>query len=552
MQIANFVNYAVIIGYLGLVVFLGLHFSKRQKDTDRYYKGGRQIPSWAVGMSILATLISSITFLAYPGAGYLGNWVLLVQGLMVPLVLVALIWVIVPMYRKVIGLSAYEYFEKRFGFFGRLYSSIAFFFAHFTKMGTVFFLLAVALTTLIGLDKVPYGTYWVILALGILVIIYTLLGGIEAVVWCDVVQGFMLVGGGLICVAVLFFTPEGGPAAVVSKAWENGKIDLAPYNFAWDMKLKCFFVLAINGIFYAVQKYGTDQTIVQRFLLSKTDKGAIKAALMGACLCVPVWTLFMFIGSCLWAFYDTSTAPVLTSLSVEQALPAGVTGDKVFPYFIIHQLPMGLTGLIIAALCAAALSSLDSDLNCLSAIGVEDYYKRARPNSTDQQKLKVGRIIVAVCGIFAMLIACAYVKMGGKAVLGTVFSLYAIFSGGIAGLFILAFFTKRTNKQGLYVGIVVCVLFTAYAVLTSTKFDLGLKDAEGKVIKELILDMGRLNFTHDKYMLQVYSNVVLFGVGYLASFLFKSDKDITGLTFYDWRNRKHREEAEAAQQAENA
>ena len=541
------VDYIVIIAYLGFVVLLGIHFSKRQKDTDRYYKGGRQIPAWAVGMSILATLISSITFLAYPGAGFTGNWVLLVQGLMVPIVLVGLIWFIVPMYRKVIGLSAYEYFEKRFGFFGRLYSSIAFFFAHFTKMGTVFYLLAIALTTLIGLDKFASGTYWVILVLGILVIIYTLLGGIEAVVWCDVIQGFMLIAGGLICVGVLFFVPEGGPAAVLSKAAH--KIDLAPNNFEWDMTVKGFWVLAINGIFYAIQKYGTDQTIVQRFLLSKTNKGAIKAALMGALLCVPVWTLFMFIGSCLWAFYDTSTAPVLTNLSVEQALPAGVVGDKVFPHFITAQLPMGLSGLIIAALCAAALSSLDSDLNCLSAIGVEDYYKRIKPNATDKQVLKTGRIIVAVCGIFAIIIASAYVKLGGKAILGTVFSLYAIFSGGIAGLFILAFFTKRANKKGIYIGIVACIIFTAYAVLTSTKFDLGQRDAAGNVIKQLIFDFGDWNFKHEKYMLQVYSNVVLFVVGYLASFLFKGDDKAKGLTFYDWREH-HEELAHVVEEAE--
>jgi len=539
----HIVDYLVIIGYLGLVVFLGVHFSKRQKDTDRYYKGGRQIPAWAIGMSILATLISSITFLAYPGAGFQGQWVLLVQGLMVPIVLLGLIWFIVPMYRKVIGLSAYEYFERRFGFLGRLYGSVAFCFAHFTKMGTVFYLLALALATMTGLDKaIPGGTYWFIVVLGILVIIYTLLGGIEAVVWCDVVQGFMLVLGGLICVSVLFFTPEGGPAAVVSKAWANNKINLGPYN--WDLTIKGFWVLAINGIFYAIQKYGTDQTIVQRFLLSKTNKGAIKAALMGALLCVPIWTLFMFIGSCLWSFYDTSTAPVLTNLSPEQALPAGLTGDKVFPHFIMAQLPLGITGLILAALCAAALSSLDSDLNCLSAIGVEDYYRRAKPNSTDQQRLRAGRIIVAVCGVFAVLIACAYVKMGGQAILGTVFALYAIFSGGIAGLFILAFFTKRANKQGLYVGIVACVLFTAYSILTSQKFDLGGEE------KELILDMGRWNFKHHMLMLQVYSNVVLFGVGYVASFFFQQKKDITGLTFYDWRKRKHREEAEAAQETE--
>jgi SSS family solute:Na+ symporter len=212
---------------------------------------------------------------------------------------------------------------------------------------------------------------------------------------------------------------------------------------------------------------------------------------------------------------------------------------------------MGLSGLIIAALCAAALSSLDSDLNCLSAIGVEDYYTRIKPNATDKQKLKLGRIIVAVCGIFAILIASAYVKMGGKAVLGTVFSLYAIFSGGIAGLFILAFFTKRSNKKGVYIGIVACIIFTAFAVLTSTKFDLGQRDAAGKVVKELIIDCGAWNFKHEKYMLQVYSNVVLFVVGYLASFLFKGDDKAKGLTFYDWREH-HEELAHVAEEAEHS
>ena len=532
----------VVIGYLGLVVGMGVYFSKRQKDTDRYYTGGRSLPSWAVGMSILATLISSITFLAYPGWGHKGNWILLVQGLMVPIVLIGLVWFIVPMYRKVIGISAYEYFEKRFGFFGRVYGSVAFFFAHFTKMGTVFYLLAVAVAAMTGLaGKIEGGTYLVILVLGALVILYTLLGGIEAVVWCDVIQGFMLVAGGLITICVLFFTPEGGPAAVVSKVWTNNKIYVGPFD--WDFAHLTFWVLVINGIFYAIQKYGTDQTIVQRFLLSKDDKGAIRAALMGALLCVPVWTLFMFIGSCLWAFYDTTTQPILTNLSPEKMLPAGMEGDKVFPFFITNQLPMGISGLILAALVAAALSSLDSDLNCLSAIGVEDYYKRFRPKSSDKQRLFMGRVIVFVCGIFAIGIACGYVKMGGQAVLGTVFALYAVFSGGIAGMFILGFFTRTANRKGMYVGIVSCVLFTAYAVLTSTKFDLGSRDALGNVIKELILDWGVLNFPHHKYMLQVYSNLVLFGVGYLASFLFKQDKDLTDLTYWGWR-KTHKKVAE--------
>ena len=265
----QFLDYIVVVAYLGLVVALGLHFSKRQKDTETYYAGGRRIPFWAVGMSILATLISSITFLAYPGAGYSGHWVLLVQGLMVPIVLVGLIWFIVPMYRKVIGISAYEYFEKRFGFFGRIYGSVAFFFAHFTKMGTVFYLLAVALATMTRLDTIiPGGTYWVIIVLGVLVILYTLLGGIEAVVWCDVIQGFMLVAGGLICVAVLFFVPEGGPVAVLTKVWANNKINIGPLGIGfkpWHLDLvhMTTIVLIINGIFYAIQKYILLQTAVR-------------------------------------------------------------------------------------------------------------------------------------------------------------------------------------------------------------------------------------------------------------------------------------------------
>ena len=505
------IDWLIMLGYLGVIVYLGKRFSKRQKSTEHYFTGGRSLPTWAIGMSMLATLISSITFLAYPGEGFNGNWIRLVQGLAVPLVLISIIWLIVPMYRRIIGLSAYEYFEKRFGYFARLYSSVAFIMAHFTKMGTVFYLLALALASMIGMN-----TYHVILVVGVVTILYTLAGGIEGIIWTDVIQGFILVGGGLICLAVLLLRPEAGPAAVVRTAWENGKMSMGPYD--WDFTRLTCVVMAINGVFYAIQKYGTDQTIVQRFLLAQSDKKAIKAALMGACLCVPVWTLFIFIGTLLWVYYNGGTAQ----------LPEGVSGDKVFPFFIMSQLPAGVTGLIVAALTSAAMSSLDSDLNCLAAVGVQDYYRRFKSNTTDRQCLALGKIIVVVCGVFAIGIACLYVHFGGKAILGTVFAMYAIFSGGVAGIFLLAFFTVRTNRKGLYVGIGACVVFTAYALLTSAKFDLGGPETQQ------ILDFGRLNFAHHKYMLGVYSHVVLCVVGYAASFFFSADKDVKHLTLYGW------------------
>ncbi len=505
----HILDYCVVLVYLAVIIAIGGYFSRKQNSTDEYFAGGRNIPAWALGMSLLATLISSVTFLAYPGEGYASNWIRLVQGIMVPIALLGIIWFIVPCYRRIIGLSAYEYFEKRFGYFARLYSSLAFALAHFSKMGTVFYLLALALSKMTG-----YNTYMVILVLGLFTIIYTLLGGIEAVVWSDVIQGFMLITGGLMCLCVLLFRPEGGPAAILQRAWENNKISTGPYDISFTRLT--FIVMALNGIFYAIQKYGTDQTIVQRFLAAKSDRAAIKAAFMGTLLCVPVWTLFMFIGTCLWSYYQ----------GAGHSLPEGIKADAVFPYFIMTELPAGITGLILAALIAAAMSSLDSDLNCLAAVGVSDYYLRFRPGSSDPQCLNVGRIVVVLCGLLAMCVAFWYVRSEGATVLKTVFTLYAIFSGGIAGLFMLAFFTIRANTKGLYAGMAACVLFTGYALLTSERF----------------IDLGPYNFTHHKYMLGVYSHLVLFGVGYTASFFFKPDKNIRHMTFYGWLERqKHSE-----------
>ncbi len=510
-------DYVVIAISLLVSLGVGFYFARRQTSTNSYFAGGRSIPSWAIGMSILATLISSITFLAYPGAAFKSNWILLVQGIMVVIVLLGLVWFVVPLYRKVIGLSAYEYFEKRFGFFARIYSSLGFTLTHFSKMGTVFFLLALAVASMTGLNA-----YAVILVIGAAIIVITLMGGIEAVIWLDVIQGFMLIGGGLLCLGLILFIPKGGPSAIINYALANDKLSFGPY--AWDLTKLTFIVMVFNGIFYGIQKYGTDQTIIQRYLTAKSDKGAVRAALIGVLLSLPLWALFMFIGTGLFSFYKVSGF----------TLPPNINPDAVFPYFIMTQLPAGVTGLVISALIAAAVSSLDSDLNCLAAIGVEDYYARLRPNSSDKEKLKMGKIIVVISGVLSLCIASLYVAAGSKGVLGIVFGLYAIFSGGIAGIFLLGIFSKRANRQGLNIGIYACIIFTAYAVLTSTKVD-----------GSPILDLGGLNFHQHKYMLGVYTHVIVVIVGYFSSFFFKSEEIDEDLTIYPlyrkMRNKKKNE-----------
>ena len=519
----HIIDYIIIAGSLIIPILVSLRFSRNQNNLKKFFTASGTIPSWAIGISILATLISSVTFLAYPGEGYSRNWILLVQGLMVPVTLVLIIGFVVPLYRNVIKLSAYEYFEQRFGFFARLYSSLGFFLAHFSKMGTVFFLLALAFSQITGFKTTEM--IWIV---GLIVIFITLLGGIEAVIWLDVFQGFLLVAGGVIALIIIIVSTQGGLASIWEVAKENQRLGFGPYELNF-VKLT-FFVMVLNGIFYALQKYGTDQTIVQRYLTAKSDKDAIKASLMGVFLSVPVWALFMFIGTALFAYYTIHTGD----------LPPDTRPDAVFSVFIMTKLPAGITGLILAALLAAAISSLDSDLNCLSAICVEDYYIRFKPDSTEKQRMSLGRTVIVLAGLASIVIALYYTRIGGEGVLGIIFTLYSVFSGGIAGMFLLGIFTRRANKQGLNIGIAACVLFTAYAVLTSTKFDVG-------GTKKLLLDFGNFNFSHHKMMLGVYSHVVLFVVGYIASLFFKSTKDISMLTFTGWME-KRREESQSKTQ----
>ncbi|MEN9981485.1 MAG: hypothetical protein RL542_1272 [Bacteroidota bacterium] len=511
MHNIHWIDITIVIISVILTLGVGFYFANKQKSSQYYFAGGNDIPAWAIGMSIFATLISSVTFLAYPAASYKSNWILLVQGLMVPIILVGFIWFIVPLFRKVIRLSTYEYFERRFGRFARMYSSIAFILTHFSKMGTVLYLVSLALTDLTGIPITMY-----IIFLSIAIIAISFLGGMEAIIWMDVIQGFLLIGGGLLCLGILLFQSAGGPIEALSQAFEMKKIDVGPYDFTFSELT--FWVMIINGAFYALQKYGTDQTIVQRYLTAKSDKEAKKAAYIGILFSVPIWTLFMLIGSLLYVFYNSGDA----------ILPDGMKADQVFTYFISTELPVGAIGLVLAGLIAAAISTLDADLNCLAAIGVEDFYEKLKPNCTDKERLFMGKLLVLIAGLAMTFVALLYVSWEGEGVLGVVFELYAIFSAGVVGIFLLGLFSTRANKQGLLVGLISCILFTAYAVLTTTDID-----------NQIILDLGEYNFPHHKYMLGVYSHLIVLVVGYFASFFFKSEKVDEELTIYGYlKNRK--------------
>jgi len=505
----RWLDLGIIAAYLVVVAYIGWRCSHRQTTTESYFVARRSVPHWAMAFSFFATLISSITFIAYPGSAYAQHWGELVPGFMVIGVLMLIGLVVIPFFRQAVGVSAYEYFGKRFGYGARAYSALGFSLGHFSKMGFVFYLLALTIHSMTG-----YNLIAVILLTGAVTIFYTLLGGLEAVIWTEVLQGIVMWVGIVVVLAVLLLIPPGGPAAAFSLAWEKNKFSLGDWDF--DLTKKGVWVMALYGFFWYLQKYTGDQTIVQRYLVAKSNRDALKGVATGALMCLPTWALFMLMGTLLWAYYQLSGEP----------LPAHVDKpDKVFPYFLTTKIPAGLAGLFMAALFAAGMSTLASDLNCLSAVAVEDAYRKIRPGATDRQRLWMGKLVVAACGAAAVGIAIV-IALAGERALSLYFTVSSILTGGIAGLFILAFLSTRANKGGVWAGIVACVLFTAWGTFTSGK--------------EPIWDWGAYNFKLPGIMIGVLGHVVLMGVGYLASFFFPAATPAhKEMTLWDWWARRH-------------
>ncbi len=431
-------------------------------------------------------------------------------GLTVPLVIALCAFVVIPFYRQVVDMSAYEYFGRRFGYRARVYSTIAYALGHFSKMGFVFYLLALTVSSMTG-----WSTDRLILLVGAITIGYTLLGGIEAVIWADVVQGFVLWLGILICLGYLLFLPVGGPAAIWSIAWQSHKISLG--STAPDLAKPSILVLSLYGFFYYLQRYTADQTVVQRYLVARSDHAAVRGIAIGSLLCVPVWTLFMLIGTLCWAFYKTAG----------EHLPAFITkSDQAFPYFITSHIPPGLAGLFLAALFGAAMANISSDFNSLSAIAVEDYYRVLRPASSERRRLVVAKIAVALTGVLCMAVATALAHTNGNA-LSLWYTVSAIVSGGLAGLFLLAFFCGRAGATAAWTGILASLAFTTWATLTLDG---------GK-----LWNLGRFNFPLHNYMIGVIGHVIILTVGYLASFVFPNrDPASRSLTLWGWLAQHHR------------
>jgi SSS family solute:Na+ symporter len=518
----HLVDIVVIAAYLLTLVVIGLRVSGRQTTTDSYFVAGRSVPGWAAGLSLLATIITSVTFIAYPGAAFAGDWTLLVPGILFVVVIAAIGPVVVPFFRKAVTMSVYEFFGNRFGKGVRMYSSFAFATGHFAKMGFVFYLLALSVSGITG-----WSIALIIVGLGIITIFYTLVGGLEAVIWTDVVQGFLLWTGVAVTIGLLLISPRTTPAAMMNLIVENHKMSLGSFSF--DLAKPTFWTLAIYGLFFYLQKYTADQTVVQRYLAARSDRSALRGMYLGASLCLPVWAAFMLIGSLLWAFYRLTGQPLSSAVT---------RPDQVFPHYMVTQMPVGVGGLFLAALFGAAMSMLASDLNCLGLILVEDFHAQLFPRCTDVKRLRFGKLSIVACGVLALAVALRLSRTQGAA-LALYYTATAIVAGGLAGLFLLAFLSRRAGRAAAVAGIVANLLFTAYATLTLNG---------GKT-----LNLHIYNYPWHEYSIGAVGNLLLLAVGLLTAALFPAPSTaLSRCTLWDWLASRRRSGIHAVQLGETS
>lgn len=440
-------------------VLFGASFYFKNKDSSQFTTGGGKLPAWVVGMSIFATFVSSISFLALPGKAYMTNWNAFVFSLSIPVASILAVKFFVPLYRGLGSISAYNYLEVRFGVWARIYASICYMLTQLMRTGAILLLLALPLNALFGWDIKT-----IIIVTGIAVTVYSMLGGIQAVIWTDAIQGIILIVGAIVCALILTFSMPEGPGQIFEIAAANDKFSLG--SFGLSLKDSTFWVVLIYGLFINLQNYGIDQNYVQRYMTTSSMKEAKSSALFGSLLYVPVSLLFFYIGTALFAYY--TARPNL--LPAELKLPG--TGDKIFPHFIVNGLPVGITGLLIASIFAAGMSTVSTSLNSTATLVLTDYYKRYfNKNATEKSSMKVLYSSSLIFGVMGIGIALTLV--GVESVLDAWWGLASIFSGGMLGLFLLGYLSKSVRNIDAAVGVIIGALVIIWMSLSPIYFTEG-------------------------------------------------------------------------------
>jgi len=443
----HIIDIIVFLLFTGGVVAFGCSFFKKKGTSEEFTSAGRSLPGWVVGMSIFATYVNSISYLGYPGKAFSGDWNAFVFSLSIPIASYFAARYFVPFYRSQDSISAYSFLENRFGPWARIYASSCYLLTQIARTGSILYLLALPMNVLLG-----WHIQTIIVVTSVAIVLYSMLGGMKAVIWTEAIQGIILIGGALVCMFILLFDMPGGPVQTFSIAMEDGKFSLG--SFGSSLSESTFWVCLIYGIFTNLQNYGIDQSYVQRYHTAKNEKEAKFSALFGGYLFIPVSAVFFMIGTGLYAFYKVHPG----------ILPDGVGADYVFPFFIVNELPVGLTGLLIASIFAAGMSTIATSVTSSSTIILTDYYQRFRKHAGNRERMLVLKLSSVGVGVAGGLVAFAFMSV--QSALDAWWALASIFSGGMLGLFLLGYISKKARNFDAVLGAVCGVILVCWIVIS--------------------------------------------------------------------------------------
>ena len=443
----HIIDIIVFLLFTGGVVAFGCSFFKKKGTSEEFTSAGRSLPGWVVGMSIFATYVSSISYLGYPGKAFSGDWNAFVFSLSIPIASYFAARYFVPFYRSQDSISAYSFWENRFGPWARIYASSCYLLTQIARTGSILYLLALPMNVLLG-----WHIQTIIVVTSVAIVLYSMLGGMKAVIWTEAIQGIILIGGALVCMFILLFDMPGGPVQTFSIAMEDGKFSLG--SFGSSLSESTFWVCLIYGIFTNLQNYGIDQSYVQRYHTAKNEKEAKFSALFGGYLFIPVSAVFFMIGTGLYAFYKVHPG----------ILPDGVRADYVFPFFIVNELPVGLTGLLIASIFAAGMSTIATSVTSSSTIILTDYYQRFRKHAGNRERMLVLKLSSVGVGVAGILVAFAFMSV--QSALDAWWALASIFSGGMLGLFLLGYISRKARNFDAVLGVVCGVILVCWIVIS--------------------------------------------------------------------------------------
>jgi len=443
------VDIGILILYSCVLIGMGVYYTRKCRTADQFMVADRSIPAWAAGLAVMSAYTSSISYIATPGKAFDSNW----HPIIFSLCILPVAWLVckyaVPYYRKAQLISVYSFLEERIGSWGRIYAALAFVLYMIGRVAVILYLASLLLSTFVS-----WNIAVVIIVIGLITIVYTLLGGMEAVIWTDVMQSVIMIVGILFCAVSLSIHVFSGPEPLIQAAIDNNKFSFGSLKFTLASQEHLFdrtiWVMLIYGITEALRSLLADQNYVQKYCSVPTEREAKRSIWIAMLIYIPLTAVFLYIGTTLFAFYSGGD---------ELAQAGIVKGDQVFPYFIATQVPAGLKGLIIAAILAAAMSTVDSALNCSATVLLLDFYKRyLNPNIGERASVVFLRLGTVVWGLLGT--GAALLMIRAKSILDIWWQISGIFGGALLGLFLLAFMRVRLRLwQGLVsIGVSIAVI----------------------------------------------------------------------------------------------